>query len=72
MENPHEEQQNSLLSRIISNVQKLNDVLEDVNERMDEINQYNEKIGVLSQVWANYSRNVMFNLQSIKKLEDPI
>ncbi|CAG8838413.1 14489_t:CDS:2, partial [Gigaspora margarita] len=34
VENPHEEQQKTLLNRIVSNVKKLNDVLEDMNSRI--------------------------------------
>ncbi|CAG8684743.1 11582_t:CDS:2, partial [Dentiscutata erythropus] len=34
VENPHEEQQKTLLNRIVSNVKKLNDVLEDMNGRI--------------------------------------
>ncbi|CAG8718999.1 7199_t:CDS:2 [Cetraspora pellucida] len=95
VENPHEEQQKTLLNRIVSNVvsirdidavlyqtsflntiisikKKLNDVLEDMNCRIMEINEYNRDIVVLSQFWANYSRNATFNLESMHKLRDPM
>ncbi|CAG8544270.1 13555_t:CDS:2 [Funneliformis caledonium] len=68
MENPHEEQQRMLLSRIVKNVEKLNDVLEDMNNRIQEINEYNRDIVILSQFWSNYNRSVTFNLESMQKL----
>ncbi|KAG9284656.1 hypothetical protein G9A89_004698 [Geosiphon pyriformis] len=71
IENPHEEQQNSLLIRVVSHVQKLNDVMEEVTARLQEINEYNRDIVTLSHVWGNYTRNVMFNLESIQRLNDP-
>ncbi|CAI2177947.1 5401_t:CDS:2 [Funneliformis geosporum] len=70
MENPHEEQQRMLLVRIVKNVEKLNDVLEDMNSRIQEINEYNRDIVILSQFWSNYNRNVTFNLESMQKLAD--
>ncbi|CAG8604897.1 6929_t:CDS:2 [Ambispora gerdemannii] len=69
--NPHEEQQNSLLTRVVSHVQKLNDVMVEVTMRLQEINEYNRDIVTLSQVWGNYMRNVAFNLESIQRLDDP-
>ncbi|RHZ64112.1 hypothetical protein Glove_326g187 [Diversispora epigaea] len=72
MENPHEEQQKMLLGRIVSNVKKLNEVLEDMNSRIQEINEYNRDIVILSQFWSNYSRNATFNLESMQKLMEPM
>ncbi|RIA94960.1 DASH complex subunit Dad4 [Glomus cerebriforme] len=71
MENPHEEQQRMLLGRIVNNVKKLNDVLEDMNSRIQEINEYNRDVVILSQFWSNYNRNVTFNLENMQKLADP-
>ncbi|OZJ03001.1 Diphthamide biosynthesis protein 1 [Bifiguratus adelaidae] len=34
MENPHEEKQGALLSRIVANVEKLNDAVEELNDRL--------------------------------------
>ncbi|RIB28910.1 DASH complex subunit Dad4-domain-containing protein [Gigaspora rosea] len=69
VENPHEEQQKTLLNRIVSNVKKLNDVLEDMNSRIQEINEYNRDIVVLSQFWTNYNRNATFNLMILSNNE---
>ncbi|CAB4392422.1 uncharacterized protein OCT59_019804 [Rhizophagus irregularis] len=69
--NPHEEQQRMLLGRIVNNVKKLNDALEDMNNRIQEINEYNQDVVVLSKFWSNYNRNVTYNLENIQKLADP-
>ncbi|CAG8554806.1 10960_t:CDS:2 [Dentiscutata heterogama] len=69
VENPHEEQQKTLLNRIVSNVKKLNDVLEEMNGRIQEINEYNRDIVILSQFWTNYNRNATFNLMILANNE---
>nr|CAG8643987.1 4157_t:CDS:2 [Entrophospora candida] len=70
MENPHEEQQRTLLHRIVLNIKKLNDALEGVNDRTQRINENNNELVHLSQFWMNYSRNVAFNLESMQKLQE--
>ncbi|RKP05509.1 DASH complex subunit dad4 [Thamnocephalis sphaerospora] len=72
MENPHEEQQSALIRRVIHNVKKLNEVLEELNDRMKDINECNRDIVTLSKIWGNYSRNVMFNLETTDALQEPI
>ncbi|RUS31457.1 DASH complex subunit Dad4 [Jimgerdemannia flammicorona] len=72
MENPHEEQQNALLNRIIVNVQKLNDVVTEMTDRLQEINEHNRDIALIAQMWGNYNRSVLVQLESTQTLADPI
>ncbi|CAN6595592.1 DASH complex subunit Dad4p [Trichomonascus vanleenenianus] len=73
MENPHEQVQNAILARIISNVEKLNDAIVQVNLSLQEVNRENMNVELLSQMWENYQRNVKFHLESTNQLtEKPI
>ncbi|CAJ0745485.1 24809_t:CDS:2 [Entrophospora sp. SA101] len=53
-----------------SQLKKLNDALEGVNDRTQRINENNNELVHLSQFWMNYSRNVAFNLESMQKLQE--
>ncbi|KAK9480101.1 DASH complex subunit Dad4 [Lipomyces japonicus] len=72
MENPHEQVQNALLSRIITNVEKLNEAVIVLNRMLQDVNRENMNVELLSQMWENYQRNVLFNLESTDSLEKPI
>ncbi|KAK9456411.1 DASH complex subunit Dad4 [Dipodascopsis uninucleata] len=72
MENPHEQVQNSLLARIITNVEKLNEAVIVLNKMLQDVNRENMNVELLSQMWQNYQRNVLFNLESTDSLEKPI
>ncbi|KAK9451555.1 DASH complex subunit Dad4 [Limtongia smithiae] len=72
MENPHEQVQNALLSRIITNVEKLNEAIIVLNRVLQDVNRENMNVELLSQMWENYQRNVLFNLESTDSLERPI
>ncbi|KAI9591751.1 hypothetical protein BDF19DRAFT_389147 [Syncephalis fuscata] len=72
MENPHEQQQSALIRRVIHNVKKLNEVLEELNDRMKDVNEHNQDIVTLSKIWSNYSRNVLFNLETTDSLQAPV
>ncbi|KAK9239138.1 DASH complex subunit Dad4, partial [Lipomyces kononenkoae] len=71
MENPHEQVQNALLARIITNVEKLNEAIIVLNRVLQEVNRENMNVELLSQMWENYQRNVLFNLESTDSLEKP-
>ncbi|WVN85410.1 uncharacterized protein L203_100556 [Cryptococcus depauperatus CBS 7841] len=71
MENPHEAEQAVLLERIIKNVDKSNEAIIEMNHCLKE---YLESAGathVTSQLFANYSRNVLYNLETMDKLPKP-
>ncbi|KAK0545916.1 hypothetical protein OC846_003922 [Tilletia horrida] len=65
MENPHEERQCLLLERIIKTVDVLNDALLDLDRSIAEINQHNQAITVVGELWEGYRRNATFNLAHI-------
>ncbi|KAK9376091.1 DASH complex subunit Dad4 [Lipomyces chichibuensis] len=72
MENPHEQVQNALLARVITNVEKLNEAIIVLNRVLQDVNRENMNVELLSQMWENYQRNVLFNLESRDSLEKPI
>ncbi|KAK9382588.1 DASH complex subunit Dad4 [Kockiozyma suomiensis] len=72
MENPHEQVQNALLSRIITNIEKLNEAVIVLNKTLQDVNRENMNVELLSQMWENYQRNVLFNLESTDSLEKPL
>ncbi|RKP12893.1 hypothetical protein BJ684DRAFT_10848 [Piptocephalis cylindrospora] len=71
MENPHDEQQMVLIRRVIHNVRKLNEVMEELNGRLADINESNREIATVSSIWSNYSRNALFHLETTGALADP-
>ncbi|KAK9315392.1 DASH complex subunit Dad4 [Lipomyces starkeyi] len=72
MENPHQQVQNALLARVITNVEKLNEAIIVLNRVLQDVNRENMNVELLSQMWENYQRNVLFNLESTDSLEKPI
>ncbi|GAB5588878.1 DASH complex subunit dad4 [Umbelopsis nana] len=72
MENPHEQQQNALLSRIVANVVKLNQVVTDLNERLEDINKHNNDIALIAQMWSTYGASVQIHLESTDNFSEPI
>ncbi|QBZ58868.1 hypothetical protein PoMZ_03826 [Pyricularia oryzae] len=63
MESPHEHQQNLLLSRIITNVEKLNEAIVVMNKSLQEINIQNMNVELVAQMFKNYQSNVLFHLE---------
>lgn len=57
-----EERQTLLLERIIKNVDLLNDALQELNRSVAEINNHNQEITIVAEMWNGYHRNVEFNL----------
>ncbi|KXX76096.1 DASH complex subunit dad4, partial [Madurella mycetomatis] len=70
-ESPHEHQQNLLLSRIITNVEKLNEAVMVMNKTLQEINIQNMNIELVAQMFKNYQSNVLFHLEATDNLKDP-
>ncbi|KAL1930006.1 hypothetical protein VTP01DRAFT_1160 [Rhizomucor pusillus] len=71
MENPHEQQQNALLGRIVSNVSKLNEAVIELNDRLEELNKNNNDIVQIARMWSSYNASSQIHLESTKSLSDP-
>ncbi|KAH6660704.1 DASH complex subunit Dad4 [Truncatella angustata] len=71
MESPHEHQQNLLLSRIITNVEKLNESILVMNKQLQDINIQNMNIELVAQMFKNYQSNVLFHLEATDGLKEP-
>ncbi|KAK4193878.1 DASH complex subunit Dad4 [Podospora australis] len=71
MESPHEHQQNLLLSRIVTNVEKLNEAIVIMNRNLQDINIQNMNIELVAQMFKNYQSNVLFHLEATNNLKDP-
>ncbi|TLD15680.1 uncharacterized protein PgNI_01743 [Pyricularia grisea] len=70
-ESPHEHQQNLLLSRIITNVEKLNEAIVVMNKSLQEINIQNMNVELVAQMFKNYQSNVLFHLEATDNLKEP-
>ncbi|KAK0718275.1 DASH complex subunit Dad4 [Lasiosphaeria miniovina] len=68
---PHEHQQNLLLSRIITNVEKLNEAIVVMNKALQDINIQNMNIELVAQMFKNYQSNVLFHLEATDNLKEP-
>ncbi|KAF2723169.1 DASH complex, subunit Dad4 [Polychaeton citri CBS 116435] len=71
MESPHEHQQTLLLSRIITNIEKLNEAVMVLNKSLQEINVQNMNVELVAQMFKNYQSNVLFHLEATDSLMDP-
>ncbi|KAF2167828.1 hypothetical protein M409DRAFT_21975 [Zasmidium cellare ATCC 36951] len=71
MESPHEHQQSLLLSRIITNVEKLNEAVMVLNKSLQEINVQNMNVELVAQMFKNYQSNVLFHLEATDSLKEP-
>ncbi|KAK3369066.1 DASH complex subunit Dad4, partial [Lasiosphaeria ovina] len=65
---PHEHQQSLLLSRIITNVEKLNEAIVVMNKALQDINIQNMNIELVAQMFKNYQSNVLFHLEGTYNL----
>uniref|UniRef100_L2FU27 DASH complex subunit DAD4 n=1 Tax=Colletotrichum fructicola (strain Nara gc5) TaxID=1213859 RepID=L2FU27_COLFN len=70
-ESPHEHQQNLLLSRVITNVEKLNEAVMVMNKSLQEINIQNMNVELVAQMFKNYQSNVLFHLEATDNLKPP-
>ncbi|RAH64957.1 DASH complex subunit DAD4 [Aspergillus aculeatinus CBS 121060] len=71
MESPHEHQQALLLSRIIGNIEKLNESIMVMNRNLQEINIQNMNVELVAQMFKNYQSNVLFHLEATDNLKEP-
>ncbi|KAI7875068.1 DASH complex subunit Dad4 [Mucor mucedo] len=67
MENPHEEQQNKILHRIITNVSKLNRNLNVINDKIENVNKDNKNAEQMSHMWLAYTNSVKIHLHDQTK-----
>ncbi|KAJ9602831.1 DASH complex subunit dad4 [Cladophialophora chaetospira] len=72
MESPHEQQQTLLLSRIITNIEKLNEAVMMMNRNLQEVNIQNMNVELVAQMFKNYQSNVLFHLEATGNLKDPL
>ncbi|EGE84748.2 DASH complex subunit dad4 [Blastomyces dermatitidis] len=70
MESPHEHQQSLLLSRIITNVEKLNEAIMVLNKNLQEVNVQNMNVELVAQMFKNYQSNVLFHLEATEELRN--
>ena len=49
-----------MLERIIKNVDLLNEALGEMNRSVADINQHNQDITIVAEMWNGYHRNVDF------------
>ncbi|EXJ84780.1 hypothetical protein A1O3_05452, partial [Capronia epimyces CBS 606.96] len=71
-ESPHEQQQSLLLSRIITNIEKLNEAVAMMNRNLQEVNVQNMNVELVAQMFKNYQSNALFHLEATENLKDPI
>ncbi|KAL7424701.1 hypothetical protein Q5752_000385 [Cryptotrichosporon argae] len=72
MENPHEAEQAVLLERIIKNVDKCNEAVLEMNHCLKEFLDSSAGNTVAAQLFANYSRNVTYNLEAAGNMPKPV
>ncbi|WVW82353.1 hypothetical protein I302_104360 [Kwoniella bestiolae CBS 10118] len=72
MENPHEAEQAVLLERIIKNVDKCNEAIMEMNHCIKEFLDSSSDVHIAAQLFANYSRNVAYNLNAVKQMPEPV
>lgn len=72
MNNPHEEVQVALLSRIVNNMKSLNESVYDMNLTLNEINNKNKDVEALTRMWKNYSKSAEYNIHTTGQSKDPI
>ncbi|KXT18358.1 hypothetical protein AC579_967 [Pseudocercospora musae] len=71
MESPHAAQQSLLLSRIITNVEKLNEAILVLNSSLQRINVENMNVELVAAMFKNYQSNVLFHLEATDSLKEP-
>ncbi|KAI7856155.1 hypothetical protein BDC45DRAFT_604514 [Circinella umbellata] len=67
MENPYEQAQNALLERIVHNVSRLGAAVENLNERVEEVNKENSDLAVVNQMFSSYWFSSQMYLETTRK-----
>lgn len=72
MENPYEKVQTNILSRIICNIERLNQSVVTLNQELVHINQKNKNLEMIGQMCENYHKSTQFNLMTTGNKQDPL
>ncbi|KAL3233920.1 DASH complex subunit DAD4 [Nakaseomyces bracarensis] len=72
VENPYEEVQANVLSRIIGNVEKLNQSVKTLNQELESVNEKNKNLEVMGKICENYHNSVQFNLEATGTKKPPL
>ncbi|POY74565.1 hypothetical protein BMF94_2326 [Rhodotorula taiwanensis] len=72
MNNPYEEEQVVIISRILGRVEKMNESMLELNRSVEQVNNYNVSIAEVVELWSTYMRNVSWNLQAQNELHPPV
>ena len=71
MENPHERVQRNVLSRIIANLERLNQSIVTLNGELAAVNEKNREIALIGQLCENYHNSVQFNIEATGSRKPP-
>ncbi|KAM0791515.1 hypothetical protein ACM66B_005966 [Microbotryomycetes sp. NB124-2] len=72
MDNPYEQEQQKILGRIVTTLEKLNESILALNHAVAETNVYNSTSSEIVELWTTYTRNVKFNLQLSNQDHEPV
>ncbi|GAA5959375.1 hypothetical protein JCM8115_000092 [Rhodotorula mucilaginosa] len=72
MDDPYQEEQEIILSRIIGRVEKINESMLELNRSIEQVNGYNASIAEVTELWSTYMRNVTWNLKNQNELHPPV
>ncbi|AQZ09739.1 DAD4 (YDR320C-A) [Zygosaccharomyces parabailii] len=64
MENPYEQVQVNILSRIMGNIERLNQSVSTLNQELANINRKNQNLEIMGQICENYRDSIQFNLDT--------
>ncbi|BGP55637.1 hypothetical protein JCM8202_004898 [Rhodotorula sphaerocarpa] len=72
MNNPYEEEQVVIISRILGRVEKMNESMLELNRSIEQVNNYNASTAEVVELWSTYMRNVTWNLTAQNELHPPV
>ncbi|CAR30641.1 Dad4p [Lachancea thermotolerans CBS 6340] len=72
MENPYEQVHQNILSRIINNVERLNESVVTLNQELQHINARNSNLEIMGQMCENYHKSVQFNMSATGHKQSPL
>ncbi|KZS98491.1 hypothetical protein SISNIDRAFT_448740 [Sistotremastrum niveocremeum HHB9708] len=64
MENPHAERQAIILGRIVKNVEKCTEMIQELNHCTKELVQANVRVAQAAELATKYRKNVLYNLEA--------
>ncbi|SCU91493.1 LAME_0E12728g1_1 [Lachancea meyersii CBS 8951] len=72
MENPYEQVQQSILARIVNNLERLNESVVTLNHELQNINARNKNLQLMGQMCENYHKSVQFNMTATNHKRGPL